>query len=253
MANGLINVELFKAGVEGKFGANRKMAQFVESESAEGLQVHTVNIATNDYIGDATVVAPGAEIPVTDMKQTKTPVTFEKLAKGVKVTDEELKQTFGDVLGNAENQTVKSIESAMEAKIAGLFDSAKFSVEYEGEFGAPTILSAIGAFGEAYEDAENYLLVNPKDFANLQADIKAYDNTTMQGLLYGAKLVMSTRITEGEAVLIQKGAIKELVQKDVDVEPQRDASTKSTKIFTDKIYAVYIQDQSKLLVIKPTV
>lgn len=253
MANGLINVDLFKAGVEGKFGAKRKLAQFVEQESAEGLQVHTVNMVTNDYIGDATVVAKGGKIPLADLVQTKTPVTFEKLAKGVKVTDEEVKQAFGDVLGNAENQTVKAIENAMEVKIATLLKTAKTSQEYTGEFGADVVLDAIGAFGENYEGEENFLLVNPVDHAKLQKEIKGFDNTGIQSQLYGATLVMTSRVEAGEAYIIQKGAIKEFVQKDIEVEPSRDASTKSTEIYTDKIYGVYIQDQSKILAIKPSV
>lgn len=253
MANTLINVQAFKAGVEGKTGAGRKLAQFVESESVEGLQAHTINIITNDYVGDATVVAKGAKIPLSDMKQTSQAVSFEKIAKGVKITDEELKQAFGDPLGNAENQTVKAIEGKMEAKVAELFATAKLTHEYTGEFGASTILDAIAVFGEAYETEDNFLVVNPVEFAKLQGEIKGYDNSTLQPTLYGATLVMTTRVNAGEAVLIQKGAIKELVQKDIDVEPSRDASTKSTEIYTDRVYGAYIQDQSKILVIKATV
>lgn len=252
MANGLINVDLFKAGVEGKLGAKRKLAQFVESESVEGLQAHTINMITNDYVGDATVVVKGGKIPLADLRQTKTPVSFEKLAKGVKVADEEVKQGFGDVLGNAENQTVKAIENAMEAKIADLLKTAQATKEYTGEFGASVVLDAIGAFGENYEGEENFLLVNPVDHANLQKEIKGYDNTGIQAQVYGATLVMSSRVEAGKPYIIQKGAIKEFVQKDVEVETSRDASTKSTEIYTDKIYGVYIQDQSKILAIKPT-
>lgn len=248
MANKLINVEVFKAGVDAKLGAGRKFAQFVESESVEGLQAHTVNMITNDYIGDATVVAQGAKIPVSDLAQTKTPVKFEKIAKGVKITDEELNQTFGDTLANAEKQTVAAIESKMEAKVAELFQSAKFKVEAEA-IDAAAVLSAITAMGEQFEEGANFLLVNPSDFANLQAVIKPSDNSELQGSVFGIGLIMSTRIDAGEAVLIQAGAIKELVQKETDVEPARVAGEKSTEIYTDKIHGVYIQDQSKLVLI----
>lgn len=248
MANTLINVTAFKAGVESKLGAKRKFAQFVEQESVEGLQAHTVEIVTNDYIGDATVVAKGAKIPVSDLAQTKTSVTFEKIAKGVKVSDEELKQTFGDALGNAENQTVAAIDNKMEAKVADLFKTAKFKVEAL-EINADAVLDAITAMGEGFEDAENFLLVAPADYGKLQKEIKASDNTAIQSAIYGVTLVMSTRIEEGTAVLVQYGAIKELVQKDTDVEPSRVAGEKATEIYTDKIHGVYIQDQAKLVYI----
>lgn len=255
MANTLIDVDVFKAGVESKLGGKRKLVQFVESESVEGLQVQTVNIVTNEYVGDATVVAAGQEIPVSELVQTETPVTFEKIAKGVKLTDEEVKQKFGDPVGNAENQTVAAIDGKMEAKIAALLASATFSVEYalNGTLDSAAVLKAIGAMGENIEDAPYYVVVNPADFAGLQADIKAADKTGLSGVVYGAGLVMSSRIPAGTAYLVQYGAIKEIVQKDVDVETERDASTKSTGFFTDKIHACYIADQSKLVKIKEAV
>lgn len=252
MSNTLLNVELFKEGVQAKLEGKTKLHQFVETENAENLQVGTFNIVTNDYVGDATVVEAGAKIPLTDLVQKKTPVTFEKIAKGVRVTDEEMRQTFGDPVGNAEKQTVASISGKMEAKISDLFEQAKFSVNYTA--GTPidsnAVLTAITVMGEAIEDAPYFVVVNPVDFGNLQRDLKSSDNTALQGLAYGAGIIMSSRVKAGNAILIQKGAIAEIVQKDVDVELQRDASTKSTEIYTDKIHAVYIKDQSKLVVIK---
>lgn len=252
MANTVVNVEVFQAGVEGKLGTKRKLSQFVETEVVEGLQAHTVNVVTNDYVGDAVVVPAGDKIPVTDLKQTKVPVTFEKIAKGVRVTDEELNQAFGDALGNAENQTVVAIDSAMEAKVATAIAGAKLTSEYTKVDGFTTkaILTAMGAFGENLENDENYLVVNPVDYANLQDSIKASDKAVLNETIYGLNLVMSSRVKAGEAIIIQNGALKELVQKETDVEVARDASTKSTSIFTDKIYGVYIQDQSKLMIIK---
>jgi len=253
MVQTLINVELFKAGVEAQLGGRKKLHQFVETESAEGLQVGTFQLVTNEYVGDATVVGAGVAIPVTDLIQTKTPVTFEKIAKGVKLNDEEMRQKFGNPIGNAQNQTVAAIEGKMEAKVATLLKASTFFVEYAkvgGKIDGATVLTAVGTMGEAIEDAPYYLIVNPADYAGLQADIKPTDNTELQGTVYGAGIIMSSRIPAGEAALVQTGAIKEIVQKDVDVEPERDASTKSTSIFTDKIHAVYIADASKLVYIK---
>lgn len=255
MANTLINVELFKAGVEAKLGGKRKLAQFVEQESAEGLQVGKFNLVANEYVGDATVVGAGLTIPVTDLTQTKKEVSFEKIAKGVKVTDEDMKQGFGDPVGNAENQTVLAIDGKMEAKVADLLAEATFKVEYDSVEGltAGTVLEAVGALGENLEDAPYFLVTNPANFADLQAFIKPTDNTALNGTIYGAGIVMSSRIPAGEMALVQIGAIKEVIQKNVDVEPERKAGEKSTYIYTDKIHAVYIQDASKLIYIAPSV
>ena len=47
--------------------------------------------------------------------------------------------------------------------------------------------------------------------------------------------------------MIQEGAIKEVIQKDTDVEISRNAGKKQDEIYTDKIHAVYIQDQAKIV------
>lgn len=255
MANALVNAEIFKAGVDSKIGAKRKLIQFVEQESVEGLQVGTVNVVTNTYVGDATVVGKGVQIPLSDLVQAETPVKFEKIAKGVVVTDEERKQGFGDPIGNAENQTVMAIDGKAEAKLADLLKTATFSVEYPKAkaVNAGSVLEAIGVMGEGIEDAPYFLVVRPEDFANIQLELKASDNTALNSAVYGATLVMSTRIEAKTAYLVQEGALKEIIQKDVDVEVARNAGKKQDEIYTDLIHAVYVQDQSKLVKIKPSV
>lgn len=245
MANTLVNADIFKAGLESKLGARRKLLQFVEQESVENMQVGKVNLVTNDYIGDAVVVSAGAPIPVTDMKQTKTEVTFEKIAKGVKVTDEEMKQGFGDPVGNAEDQTVLAIDGKMEAKVADALRTATFSVE-DVALDSDVIIDAIGAMGENIEDAPYFLVVAVADYAKLQKELKG-TGTDLNNNPFGATVIMSSRLEAGEAYLVQEGALKELVQKDTDVETERKAGEKSTYVYTDKIHGVYIQDQSKIV------
>lgn len=244
MANQLVNAQLFKEGVDSKLGLNRKLAQFVEVESVEGLQVGKFNIVTNQYIGDAEVVPAGTQIPLTDLVQDTKEVSFEKIAKGVAVTDEEKKQTFGDPVGNAENQTVKAIDGKAEAKVADLLKTAKFTVEAEA-LNSTAILDAIAVMGEGIEDAPYFLVVTPATYAELQKELG--QNFVLNNNPFGAEFVMSTRIEEGVAYLVQEGAIKEVVQKGTDVEVERNAGKKQDEIYTDRIHAVYIQDESKLV------
>lgn len=244
MANQLVNVEVFRAGVESKLGGKRKLVQFVEQESAENLQVGTFNIVTNEYVGDAEVLEHGAQIPLTDMKQKKTPVSFEQIGKGVSVTDIEKKQTFGDPVGNAENQTVGAIDGKAEAKLAELLRTAKFSVEALA-LDSEAILDAIAVMGEGIEDAPYFLVVTPKAYGELQKEVGR--DFSLNNNPFGATIVLSSRIENGEAYLIQEGAVKEIIQKGVDVEVSRNASHKRDEIYTDMIHAVYIQDQAKVV------
>lgn len=250
MANGLIDVAAFTLGIDSKLGGNRKLLQFVEQESVSGMQVGTINVVTNEYIGDATVVPAGTQIAVSDLKQTKSPVSFEKIAKGVALTDEEKAQTFGDPVGNAENQTVMAIDGKAEAKLADLLKTATFSVEVEA-MDSTALLDAIAVMGEGIEDAPYFLVVTPATYGELQKEVGM--NFDLNNNPFGAQIVLSTRIGDTEAYLVQKGAIKEVIQKSVDVEVSRNAGKKQDEIFTDMIHAVYIQDQSKLVKIDATV
>ena len=243
MANQLVNAELFRAGVDEKLG-KRKLLQFVDVESVSGLQVGTFNVITNEDIGDATVVPAGTQIPLAEMKQSKKPVTFEKLAKGVAITDEEKKQAFGDPVGNAEEQTAKAIDGKAEAKIADLLASATFSVETVA-LDSEAILDAIAVMGEGIEDAPYFLVVTPATYAELQKELG--QKFVLNNNPFGANFVMSTRIADGEAYLVQEGAIKEVRQKDLDIEVSRNAGKKQDEVYTDVIHAVYIQDQSKIV------
>lgn len=244
MANKLVNVELFKAGVEEKLGMNRKLYSLVESESVSNVQVGTINLVTNEYVGDAVVVAKGKEIPVSDLVQTTTPVKFEKIAKGVEIADEEANSGFGDVVGNAQNQTVMAIDGAMEAQVAKLLESATVVAE-KTKVDTAGVLQAISTFGDHYDTAPAYLIVNPADYAALQGEVAV--NNELVPTIFGAEIIMSNRIDAGAAYLVQQGAIKEFIQKDTQVEDERDASRKTTGIFTDKIYGAYVADASKLV------
>ena len=240
----LVKVDLFKAGIDAKLGQNRKLMQFVEQESAEGLQVGTFQVVTNTYVGDATVIAAGQAIPLSDLTQEKTPVKFEKIGKGVAVTDEDRRQAFGDPVANAENQTVQAIDGKAEAKVATAMKGAKFSIEVLA-LDSEAILGAIEVMGEGIEDAPYFLAVHPSVYAGLQKEMGADFN--LNNNPFGATIVMSSRLDNDEAYLIQEGALKEIIQKDTDVEVARNASKKQDEIYTDKIHAVYIQDQAKLV------
>lgn len=249
MANTLIKTDLFTAGVDSKLGKARKLVQFVDQESVAGQQVGAYNVITNEYIGDATVVLAGQQIPVSDLKQTKEKVDFEKIAKGVAITDEEKKQTFGDPVGNAENQTVRAIDGKAEAKIAELLKTATFSTETVA-IDSEALLDAIAMMGEGIEDAPYFLVLTPKAYGALQKEVGL--NFDLNNNPFGANIVLSTRIDDNEAYLIQKGAIKEVIQKSVDVEVERNAGKKQDEVYTDLIHAVYIQDHSKIVRIVET-
>ena len=64
----------------------------------------TVSLPSFNYIGDSTVIAEGADIPIAQLTATMTPVSIHKIGRGTQLTDESVLSGFGDPMGEAAKQ-----------------------------------------------------------------------------------------------------------------------------------------------------
>ena len=250
MANTFINPELFQAGVEAKLESKRNLLPLVQSESITGVQAGKINLISNVYDAEAEEVAPGKQIPIKNLKQAEVEVEFKKIAVGHKILDEEVNRGFGDPIGFAETSLAKAIDVYQDKEVAGLLDSAtKFNVE--GEVTSDTIIDSIAMFGDEFTNGENFLVMSPANYGKLQKSL-AKTNTTLelQNNPYGVQIILSSHVGDN-AYLVQEGAIKEFVEQAVEIEPERNAGTKSTDVYGSKMYGVQLYDESKVVGIKP--
>lgn len=220
----------------------------------------TVKLPYYNYIGDAVVVAEGEDIPIRQLSQSTKEVTIYKVGNGGVLTDEAVLSGYGDPVGEFTDQLVTSIASkvdndlvtSLEANDETVFTAASASIT------ADDVAGALALFGEDI-DGEKALIVNPATYTNLRKSdgwLPASDVSAeilikgTVGMVHGCQVIVTNRITSGNAHIVKPGALAIFLKRDVMVESDRDIVNKSTVITADKHLATYLLDETKAIKIK---
>lgn len=219
----------------------------------------TITLPSYAYIGDAEVVAEGADIPVAQLAQSTAEVTIHKIGKGVQITDEAVLSGYGDPVGEAVEQILTAIASQADNEMLSVLGGVATEMTHTAAGAALTaddVADALVLFGEDI-DGEKVLLVNPADYAALR---KADDWCPASeiaaamivrgavGMIHGCQVVISNKLTASNASYIVKpGALALYMKRDTMVEADRDIVNKSTVMTADKHAVAYLYDASKAI------
>lgn len=228
--------------------------------SLAGNAGNIVKLPYYTYIGAATAVLEGADIPISQLTQTTKNVTISKVGKGVQITDEAVLCGYGDPIGEAVSQLALAIAdkvdndvlaalAAITAQTGNLFTSQNTVIDAED------IADALALFGEDI-DGEKALLVDATTYASLRkskdwmpaSDIAA--DILLKGVVgqvQGTQVAVTNRIADGNAYVVKPGALAIFLKRDTLVETDRDIINKSTVITADKHYATYLLNSSKAI------
>ncbi|ARM68508.1 MULTISPECIES: N4-gp56 family major capsid protein [Bacilli] len=232
-----------------------RLASFAEIDNTlVGQPGDTITFPAFVYSGDATVVPEGEKIPVDKIETNKREAKIHKIGKGTHITDEALLSGYGDPQGEAVRQHGLAIANKVDDDVLEALRGTKLTVS--ADVGTLAGLeTAIDKFED--EDLEPMVLfVNPKDAGKLRASASENFTRATQlgddiivkgafGEALGAIIVRSKKLNEGEAILAKKGAVKLITKRDFFLEPDRDPSTKTTYLYSDKHYVAYLYDESK--------
>ena len=218
----------------------------------------TLTLPTYAYIGDATVVAEGSDIPIAQLTESTTSVTISKVGKGVQITDEAVLSGYGDPLTEAVNQIRTSIASKVDNDILTILGGVASNMTHtaSGNMTADVVADALVKFGEDIE-GDKVLLVSPEDYAILRkagdwcppseiaADLVIKGAV---GMVHGCQVVVSNKLTgKKQAFVVKPGALALYLKRDTLVETDRDIINKSTVMTADKHFAGYLYDASKAI------
>ena len=253
----LVNPQVMADLVQKKLVDNFKFAPLCEIDSSlSGVAGSVLTLPSYNYIGDATTVAEGTDIPIAQLVEGSTSATVVKAGRGVQITDEAVLSGYGDPMGQAVNQIALAIGSKQEADILTVMRGVNSAMTHTAtSFDADAIVDAQVKFGEDM-DEQKVLLVSPKNYGILRksnAWIPASDigaDTVIKGvvgMVQGCEVVPSNRVGDKEAFIVKKGAIRLLEKRGVEVETDRDIINKSTVITADKHYVPYLYDASKIV------
>lgn len=216
----------------------------------------TVTLPQYAYIGDAEVVAEGADIPIKQLSQSTTEVTIHKIGNGVQVTDEAALSGYGDPLGEAVDQIVLSIASEADNEMLEIMDGATLTHTAGGALTADAVADALIKFGEDIE-GDKVILIDPESYAALRKANEWIPGTEVAanmivrgsvGMIHGCQVAISNKLTGKKvAYIVKPGALATYMKRDTMVETDRDIVNKSTVLTADKHFANYLRDASKII------
>lgn len=224
----------------------------------------TVTLPSFAYIGDATTVAEGENIPISKLTATPTTATIHKIGKGVQITDEAVLSGFGKPVDEATKQIILSLASQLDNEMLGVLRAITGTMLYEtataGAALAPDdINEALLKFGEDV-DGQKVIVVSPAllkvlrkadwlPASEIAADMRIRGTV---GESYGCQVFVSNKLTAaGDAYIVKPGALRIFLKRDTLVEADRDIINKSTIITADKHEVCYLYDASKAIKLAP--
>lgn len=252
----LVNPQVMADLVQKKLVDNFKFAPLCEIDSTlAGVPGSVLTLPSYNYIGDATTVTEGTDIPIAQLTEGSTTATVVKAGRGVQITDEAVLSGYGDPMGQAVNQLALAIGSKQEADILAVLRNISSAMTHAATSGlsANEIVDAQVLFGEDMDEPK-ILLVSPTNYGVLRksnAWIPASEigaDTVIKGvvgMVQGCEVVPSNRVGNNEAFIVKRGAMRILEKRGVEVETDRDIINKSTVITADKHYVPYLYDESR--------
>lgn len=213
---------------------------------------NTLTMPKFGYIGDATDVAEGEDIPIAKMTTSETEVTIKKAGRGVELTDESVLNGYGDAVGEAKNQLKMAIANKVDNDMLVALRTA--TLKASGALTIPNLLTARAKFGENVNQAA-VLIINSTNYAKIATEILSLEHTDnvlikgTVGQVAGLQVAISDKLTDTEAYIVARGALGLEMKRDVMVESDRDIVSKTTVITADEHYVAYLKDESKAIAI----
>jgi N4-gp56 family major capsid protein len=169
----------------------------------EGRPGSTITVPKYEYIGDAEEVAEGVEQGDATLTTTTAEYTVKKIVKDVTLTDEAVLSGYGNPVGEANSQLLKSIANKVdndvidELKTAQLAKKASDVISYNG------IVDAMDLLNEE-ENVDKVMFIAPAQVTTLRKDANfisadKYNNNVIMrgeiGMISNARIVASRKIT----------------------------------------------------------
>ena len=258
MANTLINTKVMGEVLGAELPAKLKFAPLATVSTALlNVAGDTVSRSKYAYIGEATIIAEGAKIDVTDLSMTSQDVKVVKAGKGFGVTDEDVKRRGQEVINEGKAQLLKSISDKIDTDCLTALATTKLVKTVATELSYDAIVDAVGVFEEE-DDEARVIFIAPEQKVKLMKDpnfIRASqlgDQVLLTGTIgeiAGCQVVVSRKIkkasTKFNNLIVKAGALGIEMAKAVNVEEMRIASNKKSEFYADQFYVAYLRDESK--------
>jgi len=257
----MIDPEVLAPMIDKKLTDDMKFAPLCRIDTTlVGRPGTTVTLPSWNYIGDATTVAEGADIPISQLTKSTATVTIAKVGKGLQITDEALLAGYGDPMGEIAKQIRLAIASKLDNDVLGILHNIAAGMTYTGAAAGlltpDDIADALTLFGEDI-DGSKAILMCPAQYAVLRkakdwipaSEVAAQAILRgMVGEIYGCQVVVTNKLaTTQEAYIVKPEALAIYLKRDTTVEYDRDIINDTTYITANKHYAPYLYDASRAI------
>lgn len=237
----------------------------------------TVKFPMFKALSDAELMEKGDKITTEELSQTSTSKKIMQYGKGVKVYDIDDLTALGNFIDNAQSQQARIFAKALDNEMVKDIDTN--IILKKATLGANTItedelIDAFQLFGDEQDNDEfNGIVVNSKlvpSFYKMDSFVstnKTYAHTGNGEIINGCigyfrgsipVIVADTNTydstkNECKSYIIKKGALGIMPKRGINVEESRDASTKSTDVYADMIFAVGLIQRDGVAVLRKTI
>lgn len=220
-----------------------------------------ITLPQYNYVGAATAVAEGADIPIAKLSQSTTNVKVSKIGRAIEFSDEALLSGYNnDIAAEAAKQVVVAINDKVETDLitkmstdATLSGTITTGATYDPADG---IADALTQFGEDI-DGEKVIVIPPAFYADLRKSKMWIPNTEIGanaiirgtiGMVHGCQVVPMNRLTTSStAYIVKPGALAIFMKRNTLVEFDRDILSEMNYIKASKLFAPYVYDKSKVI------
>ena len=224
----------------------------------QGRAGNTVTLPYYSYVGKASSVSEGYDIPVSKLTQSTSSVTIVKYGRAIQITDEAVLSGYGDPLNEAAAQVALACDDAMDdALLAALAANSASEQNYATSSSSVALTPmdiplALAKFGEDIGD-QKVLLVTPDFYAKLvgtpsdsnwipASEIAA--NVRIKGavgMAFGCQVIVTNRlITSGNLYIVKPRTLAVFIKRGVMVETDRDILNQSTVLAGSILAAPYL-------------
>lgn len=227
----------------------------------QGRAGNTVTLPYYSYIGMASAVSEGYDIPIRKLTQSTSSVTVVKYGVAVQLTDEAVLSGYGDPIGEAAAQIATAVDDKLDDALLTALNGITASAHvYETSTSSTPLVAddiplALAKFGEETE-GQKVLFVTPAFYAKLvgsnwipASEIAA--NVRVRGavgMAYGCQVVISNRLTtSGNLFIVKPGSLAVFMKRDTLIEADRDILNQSTVLAGSKLCAPYILNPNGII------
>ena len=239
-----------------------------------------LNLPAFIYPGDASDIAVGTAIPTDKLKQSNRQATIKMVApKGIAVNDYDDAVAFGRALEKAADFQATGIARKIDTDLidAAYATPLKYQLATDGQVTFAEMNGVLSLYGDDANATDfSFIAVHSAfvpSFLGMDGFVSAEMTHTKEGngivlnnilgYFRGIPVVITDRLikttgsgntasTEKFILAIKKGSLGLIPKETVHVELARDASTRTTTIYSSQYYAVGLIDDSGIVLAKKT-